>query len=160
MHADQADRPILVGYDDSPESRDALRWAVEEARLRRVSVLVCHALHWPYAPRPVAEEVLTQIEQVALAVVDEGVRRAKEPAPEVDVQPVLGKGTPAAVLLEVASGAVFTEFVTERPNASWSTRRRTPRSSSSATGGTDLPPACCSARSPRPRCSNPGARSR
>ncbi|MGW2219959.1 universal stress protein [Nonomuraea sp. NPDC001684] len=108
MRDDQADRPILVGYDDSPESRDALRWAVEEARLRRLPVLVCHALHWPFAQRPVAEEVLTQIEQVALGVVDDGVRRAKELAPEVDVQPVLGKGTPAAVLLEVASGAELT----------------------------------------------------
>ncbi|AQZ63210.1 Universal stress protein family [[Actinomadura] parvosata subsp. kistnae] len=105
MRDEQAGRPILVGYDDSPESRHALRWAVEEARLRRLPVLVCHALHWPYAPRPVAQEVLAQIEQVALGVVDEGVRRAKELAPEVDVQPVLGKGTPSAVLLEVARGA-------------------------------------------------------
>ncbi|WP_425569330.1 universal stress protein [Nonomuraea salmonea] len=108
MRDDQADRPILVGYDDSPESRDALRWAVEEARLRKLPVLVCHALHWPYALRPVAREVMTQIEQAALGVVDEGVRRAKELAPEVDLQPVLGKGTPAAVLLEVGRGAELT----------------------------------------------------
>ncbi|NUP00139.1 MAG: universal stress protein [Nonomuraea sp.] len=108
MSDDHAGQPVLAGYDDSPESRNALRWAVEEARLRGRPVLVCHALHWPYAPRPVAHEVLTQIEQVALGVVEEGVRIAAELAPEVDVQPFLGRGTPSAVLLEAAREAEMT----------------------------------------------------
>jgi nucleotide-binding universal stress UspA family protein len=100
-----AGRPILVGYDDSSESRQALRWAVEEARLRGLPVLVCHAWQWPYALRPVAQEILAQIEQVARGVVDDGVRCARDLAPEVDVQPLLGKGTPPAVLLEAAREA-------------------------------------------------------
>ncbi|MEU7837698.1 universal stress protein [Nonomuraea sp. NPDC049129] len=84
-----AGRPILVGYDDSPESGQALRWAVEEARLRRLPLLVCHVWHWPYALRPVAPEVLAQIEQVAGGVVDDGVRRARNlaPAPPITGQP-------------------------------------------------------------------------
>lgn len=103
-----AGRPILVGYDDSPGSHEALRWAVEEARLRGLPVLVCHALHWPYVLRPVAQEVLAQIEQVALAVVNEGVHRARALAPEVDAQPLLGRGTPSAVLLEATREAEMT----------------------------------------------------
>ncbi|MFI9592752.1 universal stress protein [Nonomuraea sp. NPDC052265] len=108
MIDEHAGRPVLVGYDDSIESRHALHWAVADARLRGLSVLVCHALHWPYAPRPVAQEIMEHIEPVALGVVDEGVRRARELAPELDVQPLLGRGTPSAVLLEAARDAELT----------------------------------------------------
>ncbi|GAB2953301.1 universal stress protein [Nonomuraea fastidiosa] len=102
------ERPVLVGYDDYPESRDALVWAVEEARLRGLPLLVCHALHWPYLPRTVPQDVFQQIEHVALSIVEEGVRRAKELAPELDVQSMLGSGTPSAVLLRAASEAELT----------------------------------------------------
>jgi len=34
---------IVVGVDGSEESRAALRWAVEEARLRKAAVLAVHA---------------------------------------------------------------------------------------------------------------------
>ncbi|MEU4512213.1 universal stress protein [Nonomuraea wenchangensis] len=108
MNDGQAGRPVLVGYDDSTESRHALRWAAEEARLRRLPVLVCHALHWPYATKPLSAEMMAQIEQVAQGVVDEGVRRARELAPEVDARGLLARGTPAAVLLEVGREAELT----------------------------------------------------
>lgn len=39
---------IVVGIDGSPTSRDALRWAVEEAHLRRAALVVVHAWHMPY----------------------------------------------------------------------------------------------------------------
>ena len=65
-------------------------------------------MHWPYALRPVPQEVLAQIEQVALSVVDDGVRRARNLAPEIDAQPLLGRGTPSAVLLEAAREAEMT----------------------------------------------------
>ncbi|MGI5271163.1 universal stress protein [Nonomuraea sp. CA-218870] len=105
MSDGHAGRPIVVGYDDSPESGQALGWALDEARLRGLPVLVCHALHWPYALRAVPEETVAQIERVALGVVEDGVGRARELAPEVDVRPLLGRGTPAAVILEVARDA-------------------------------------------------------
>ncbi|MFD1546069.1 universal stress protein [Nonomuraea guangzhouensis] len=108
MSEQYAGRPILVGYDDSSESRQALHWAVEEARLRGLPLLVCHAWHWPYALRPVPHEVLAQIEQVALSVVNDGVRQARNLAPEIDAQPLLGRGTPSAVLLEAAREAEVT----------------------------------------------------
>ncbi|MEU1390088.1 MULTISPECIES: universal stress protein [unclassified Nonomuraea] len=108
MIDEPAGRPVLVGYDDSTESRHALHWAVADARLRGLPVLVCHALHWPYASRPVAQEIIRHVEPVALGIVDEGVRRARELAPELDVQPLLGRGTPSAVLLEAAREAELT----------------------------------------------------
>ncbi|MEV5552066.1 universal stress protein [Nonomuraea wenchangensis] len=108
MNDGQAGRPVLVGYDESAASRHALNWAVEEARLRRAPVLVCHALHWPYTTKPVSAEMMAQIEQVAQGVVDEGVRRARELAPEVDARGLLARGTPAAVLLEAGREAELT----------------------------------------------------
>ena len=36
--------PVLVGVDESPASRRALRWAVREARMRHPRLLVVHAL--------------------------------------------------------------------------------------------------------------------
>ncbi|MGP3963833.1 universal stress protein [Nonomuraea sp. 3N208] len=101
-------RPILVGYDESPASTLALRWAVEEARLRESSVLVCHAWHWPYQLRPVEQEVLAQIRQVAAHVVEEGVRRAQSLAPDVDVRPRLARGTASTVLLQAEREAELT----------------------------------------------------
>ncbi|MGP3934069.1 universal stress protein [Nonomuraea sp. KM88] len=101
-------RPVLVGYDESPASAVALRWAVEEARLRESSVLVCHAWHWPYPRRPVEREVLAQVERVAAQVVDEGVHRARGLAPGVDVLPRLERGTASTALLRVAREAELT----------------------------------------------------
>ncbi|WP_240776727.1 universal stress protein [Nonomuraea basaltis] len=97
-----------MGYDESPASTLALCWAVEEARLRKSSVLVCHAWHWPYPLRPVEQEVLAQIERVAAHVVDEGVRRARSLAPDMDVRPRLARGTASTVLLQAAREAELT----------------------------------------------------
>lgn len=98
-------RPVLVGYDESPASTLALCWAVEDARLRKSSVLVCHAWHWPYPRRPVEQDVLAQIEHVAGHVVDEGVRRARTLAPDMDVRPRLARGPASTVLLQAAREA-------------------------------------------------------
>jgi nucleotide-binding universal stress UspA family protein len=43
-----ASNAIVVGVDGSPESKAALEWAVDEARLRGTDVLALYA--WAYAP--------------------------------------------------------------------------------------------------------------
>ncbi|MEU8248128.1 universal stress protein [Nonomuraea sp. NPDC048916] len=98
-------RPVLVGYDESPGSEQALRWATEEARLRDLPVLVCHTWHWPYAFRPVVQQILEQVERVAATVVEDGVRRVRELDPGLEVRPLLAKGAPSAVLLQAACQA-------------------------------------------------------
>ncbi|WP_344579425.1 universal stress protein [Nonomuraea roseoviolacea] len=100
-----SERRVLVGYDESPESERALRWAVEEARLRHLAVLVCHAWLWPYPFRPVVQEVLAQVERMAAAVVDDGVRRARDLNPDVEIRPLLARGPASAVLLQAAADA-------------------------------------------------------
>ena len=55
---------IVVGVDGSDSARRAMRWALEEARLRRAAVDVVHAWHVPYtvhspfAGIPIAIEVV------------------------------------------------------------------------------------------------------
>jgi nucleotide-binding universal stress UspA family protein len=41
-------RPIVVGVDGSDASREALRWAAEEARLRSTSIVAVYA--WSFIP--------------------------------------------------------------------------------------------------------------
>lgn len=43
---------IVVGIDDSPSSEHALRWAVEEARIRGTTLRVLSAWEFPFAPTP------------------------------------------------------------------------------------------------------------
>jgi nucleotide-binding universal stress UspA family protein len=43
---------IVVGVDGSEESKEALRWALEEARLREASVRAVYAWHDPYLVTP------------------------------------------------------------------------------------------------------------
>ena len=40
-------RRIVVGVDGSPASKEALAWALEEARLRQATVEVVHAWSFP-----------------------------------------------------------------------------------------------------------------
>ncbi|MFG1695051.1 universal stress protein [Nonomuraea sp. NPDC049309] len=96
---------VLVGYDESPGSEQALRWAVQEARLRGRPVVVCHAWHWPYALRPASRTLLAEVEQVAARIVEEGVRRVRALGGAPDVRPLLVKRPAAAVLLEAAQEA-------------------------------------------------------
>lgn len=98
-------RPVLVGYDGSPGAEQALCWGAEEAQLRDLPLLICHAWHWPYPFRPLAKQVLEQVESVGAAVLDSGVRRVGELAEGLEVRTHLSKGTAAAVVLEAARDA-------------------------------------------------------
>jgi nucleotide-binding universal stress UspA family protein len=41
---------IVVGLDDSPSSKAALRWAAEQAIRTRAILRAVHVLDWPYGP--------------------------------------------------------------------------------------------------------------
>ena len=106
---------VVVGIDGSSSSRRALRWALEEARLRRASVDVVHAWQPPYvvvpspyvAPSPfpsvpVGTDVVESRARVLLNQVidDEDLRH--QPAP---VERILVCGTAARAVLDTALGA-------------------------------------------------------
>ncbi|MEV0970854.1 universal stress protein [Microtetraspora glauca] len=98
-------RTVLVGYDGSPAGELALRWAVEEARLRGLPLTVCHAWHWPYPFRPPEEDTLNTLRSIGEAVAEEGVRKARSLAEGLDVRRHLKQGWAPSVLLEASRDA-------------------------------------------------------
>jgi nucleotide-binding universal stress UspA family protein len=103
---------IVVGVDGSPESVEALRYAVDEARLHEATLVVVAAYSYPYATLvvplgpepPVPEEwkrdVVARIDRALESLRGSGVELA---GLEIEIEAV--EGQPAAVLLEAAKDA-------------------------------------------------------
>ncbi|WP_440100122.1 universal stress protein [Streptosporangium sp. H16] len=98
-------RPVVAGFDGSAESRLALRWAVEEARLRFLPLLVCHAWQWPYPRLSLAPETTEVVRRMGRRVLDSGLTMVRELAPRVRVRGQLVEGTPAAALVGLSGAA-------------------------------------------------------
>jgi nucleotide-binding universal stress UspA family protein len=101
---------IVVGIDGSDASKAALRWAVEEAGLRRGPVIALHA--WqpaapipeipPAPPRFDPGPVLPELEAAAEALVRSVVEEVAGDA-DVEVTPVAKEGPAASLLVEEAA---------------------------------------------------------
>jgi nucleotide-binding universal stress UspA family protein len=102
------DRRIVVGIDGSASSVAALRWALDEARLRGAGLDIVHAWSSPYVGEAPGVSAFAGVEgemaQRALALLERTVRSVGPP-PGVHVNHVLMRGAAAAVLIDVARGA-------------------------------------------------------
>lgn len=100
---------IVVGVDGSPGSRAALRWAHEEAQLRRVALEVVSAWQFPmmtslpaFGAMPPPEDLSGEAEAaLRQALVEEGVSSSDD----VAVTSVVTEGAAAAALLDAAADA-------------------------------------------------------
>jgi nucleotide-binding universal stress UspA family protein len=103
-----APRPVVVGVDDSPEARTALRWAAAYARERELPLRVVHA----FQPRHVAgvfgmaelqpDALWRSDAEAALArVLDDEIGSPDD----VEVEALTARDGPAAAVLAVAAGA-------------------------------------------------------
>jgi len=96
---------IVAGYDGSPGSDQALRWAVEETRAHGCTLTVCLA----WAPQYLA--VLDDPAVYAVAqnrgehILAAGVSYARSALGAESVMPLLARGTPAQVLCEQSASA-------------------------------------------------------
>lgn len=96
---------IVAGYDGSPGSDKALRWAVDESRLHRCTLTVCLA----WAPHYLA--VLDDPAVYALAqnrgehILAAGVSYARSALGPKMVRPLLAHGSPAEVLCKQSASA-------------------------------------------------------
>lgn len=108
---------VLFGYDGTRENDAALRWAVEEARLRDLDLVICHCWHWPYASAhedPYAEAIRQRAGENLLA---QGVRRARELGAPETVRRLLLRGPVTEALLEASAAAELTVIgASERPD--------------------------------------------
>ncbi|WJK66065.1 universal stress protein [Streptomyces albidoflavus] len=111
-----APRPVIVaGVDGSPTSREALRWAAEEARLRTATLRVVCGWEWsspfnligpaleyaaPDADTPSMEELTrAKVEELLTGTLGE------EPGVPVEVRVVQGPAT--RVLVDASEGATL-----------------------------------------------------
>ena len=104
----------MVGVDGSDEAAAALRWAVEEAKLRGAAVEAVHA--WSYVPMTTAADSgLVPMAWTESAEMLEATQAAGARIAEQQVESVLGAGHDVAIslvqgdaseaLLEAATGA-------------------------------------------------------
>ena len=106
----QAEGPVLVAVDFTPDSEAALIWAGDYADRTATDVKVLHVVHDPgEAPgyyRKEDEDLLRPMEDVAAEMLAEFVERVGSEHPEIDAlrraEPVLTKGIPATRILETA----------------------------------------------------------
>jgi nucleotide-binding universal stress UspA family protein len=105
-------RRIVVGVDGSETSREALRWAADEAVARGAELQVVHAWEVPTigvgvgltpgrrttaAPEGQQQEARQLVtDMVTQELTDHALR---------DIRPSVGRGSPASVLIDAARGA-------------------------------------------------------
>ena len=103
---------IVVGVDGADRSREALRWAVGEAKLRHDRVLAVYAWEPPEEPAidippgdpPVyLPEWIARVQEGAEALVERVVAELR--AEGVDIEPVAIEGSAATVLVDAAEDA-------------------------------------------------------
>jgi nucleotide-binding universal stress UspA family protein len=111
---------VVVGIDGSEGSKTALRFALEEARLRRATLRVVHAyvlplsdvapdpflLEFPSVPGPELEAIADDLEKGAKGLIDDSLDGVLEGAEAgVPIERVAIEGSPAAALIAEAEGA-------------------------------------------------------
>ncbi|NYD79701.1 universal stress protein [Arthrobacter cupressi] len=99
---------ILVGFDGSPASATAVRWAARQALLRKADLAVIHCSMWPAVTHdlaPVPGIADSGLRHAAEAVLAEGAVIARDESPDVAVSTVLKYGWPAVLLRDASAGA-------------------------------------------------------
>jgi nucleotide-binding universal stress UspA family protein len=97
---------IVVGVDGSENSRQALRWAVEEARLRQARVRVVHA--WWVYPMLDADAEAPHLANDAGGAVQTFITETLGEERDVEVEAVAVQGQQAsAALVDAAADAVL-----------------------------------------------------
>jgi nucleotide-binding universal stress UspA family protein len=101
---------IVVGVDGSQSAHVALRFALDEARLRGTGVRVVGVWHVPVAAYggafvPPAEDLVGELEPQMRLALERALEQTDGSAGDVEVETVVREGAPAATLLEEAQDA-------------------------------------------------------
>ena len=101
---------IVVGVDGSDGAREALRFALEEARVRGATVRAVAAWYVPLAAYggavvPPDPALVDRLGPEAHAAVERALEAAGELADGIDVDTVVREGGPVRILLEEADDA-------------------------------------------------------
>ncbi|MFD1542723.1 universal stress protein [Nonomuraea guangzhouensis] len=96
---------IVLGYDGSDFSVQALDWALDEAELRKLSLTVAHSWQWPYGEAD--EEAKNHLRKAADHVLWHGAECARSTSSVVGVETDLYEGPAAQRLVELSSDAAL-----------------------------------------------------
>lgn len=100
---------VVVGIDGSDQSRDAVSFAAEAARLRRATLRVVHAFIWPLLRVPLGPSPYGPPEgglrNEADRFVTEAIEHAASVEPGIEVAGEVMTGAPAAVLIQESRAA-------------------------------------------------------
>ena len=96
---------ILAGYDGSPDSEQALRWAAREARSRGAVLTVCQAWAPGYPALPGEAAAFDLARQSGERILAQGLRFARTVMGSAEVRPLLAAGQAACVLCEHGASA-------------------------------------------------------
>lgn len=94
---------IVVGVDGSAPSKVALAWGIEQAV--RTGALVEAVIAWYWLPMPIQPIQDADFKGIAENLLAEAIRETPKYRPDVKVVPVVTRGDPARVLLDVSQGA-------------------------------------------------------
>lgn len=99
---------IVVGVDGSQAAREALRWAVDEARRRNATVEAVYAWHQPFMAGYMLEGELDlgHYEEEAQEILDRAVDALKDSG-DVTIERKLVAGSAAGALVDEAKGAAL-----------------------------------------------------
>jgi len=99
---------VVVGYDESLASRQALDAAVEEAELRNAGLLLVHAFHWAVPASPISV-VPTDLEEgcrrAAELIAARGLTHVRSGHPELPARTVTVAGDASDVVAGAAADA-------------------------------------------------------
>ena len=100
---------IVVGVDGSEESEGALRWAIEEAHLRRATLRAVHVWTYPviFAGEFVPPDLVdaNALRDAAQKALDDTVAEVAGETPDAYIERVVKHGSAAHVLVEAAREA-------------------------------------------------------
>ena len=97
---------ILVGYDGSPDSQRALRWAAREARWRGTVLAVCHACAPGDIEAPSGDSgAYGHVSPAGEQILTEGLRLARSIMGSGQIRPLLAVGPAARVLCDHSADA-------------------------------------------------------
>ncbi|TMR92421.1 universal stress protein [Nonomuraea basaltis] len=96
---------VVVGYEDSPSALEALRWGAAEASDRKLPLTVCHAWEWPYHEWPGELIPLELVRRPARRLVKSAAAWVMRRYPELPVNTLTDRGSPAALLVDLSKEA-------------------------------------------------------
>jgi nucleotide-binding universal stress UspA family protein len=100
---------IVVGVDGSEESKEALRWAIDEAHLRKATVRAIHVWTYPliFAGEFVPPDMVdaNSLRDAAQKALDETVAEVAGDNPDAYIERIVEHGSVAHVLVDAAKEA-------------------------------------------------------